>query len=42
MLEMARHLPTAVRIVETSNTSHFITLDSLEWLPSMDDIPRAA
>ena len=42
MLEIARHLPTAVRIVETTNTSHFITLDSVEWAPSTDDIPRAA
>ena len=42
MLNAARHSATSVRIVETQGTSHFITLDSERWVPSMDDIPRAA
>ncbi len=42
MLRSAEHSPTAVRIVETHNTSHFITLDSAEWVPSLKDIPRVA
>ena len=42
MLRSAEHSPTAVRIVETRNTSHFITLDSAEWVPSLGDIPRVA
>ena len=42
MLGSAEHSPTAVRIVETRNTSHFITLDRAEWVPSLGDIPRVA
>ena len=33
MLASARHSPTTVRIVETAAQSHFITLDSKEWIP---------
>jgi len=42
MMNAARHSSTSVRIVETRGTSHFITLDSERWVPSMDDIPRVA
>ncbi len=35
MLKSAEHSPTAVRIVETEASSHFITLDSKEWLPEL-------
>lgn len=42
MLASARHSPTTMRIVETEAPSHFITLDSKEWVPGFEDTPSAA
>ena len=42
MLRSAEHTSNAIRIVETGATSHFITLDSVEWVPSLDSIPTPA
>lgn len=42
MMAAARQSATSVRIVETEGTSHFITLDSENWVPSLNDIPWAA
>ncbi len=42
MLRSAEHTSNAIRIVETDATSHFITLDSVEWVPSLDSIPTPA
>ncbi|MFE8070687.1 alpha/beta hydrolase [Marinobacteraceae bacterium S3BR75-40.1] len=39
MLESAKHTPNTIRLVETENTSHFITLDSKEWVPPLDQMP---
>lgn len=36
MLASARKSPTTIRIVETQAPSHFITLDSKEWIPGFD------
>jgi hypothetical protein len=36
MLTSAENSPNSVRIIETEASSHFVTLDSLEWLPSLD------
>ncbi|MCM0613359.1 alpha/beta hydrolase [Marinobacter sediminum] len=42
MLASARHSPTTMRIVETEAPSHFITLDSKEWVPGFDTLPATA
>lgn len=42
MLASARQSPTTVRIIETQAPSHFITLDSKEWLPGFESLPVAA
>lgn len=42
MLASARHSPTTMRIVETEAPSHFITLDSQEWVPGFEHPPSAA
>lgn len=39
MLESAMKSPNAVRVVETDATSHFITLDDKNWVPSLASIP---
>lgn len=36
MLTSAENSPNSVRIIETEASSHFVTLDSHEWLPSLD------
>ena len=36
MLTSAENSPNSVRIIETEASSHFITLDSQEWLPALD------
>ncbi|WP_250655255.1 alpha/beta fold hydrolase [Alkalimarinus coralli] len=36
MLTSAENSPNSVRIIETEASSHFITLDSHEWLPTLD------
>ena len=41
MLNSAENSPNTVRIIETEASSHFITLDSQEWLPSLDVISEA-
>jgi hypothetical protein len=41
MLASARQSPTTMRIIETQAPSHFITLDSKEWLPSLDSLAMA-
>ena len=41
MLRSARQSPTTMRIIETEAQSHFITLDSKEWVPSLETLPRA-
>lgn len=38
MLTSAENSPNSVRIIETEASSHFITLDSQEWLPALDVI----
>lgn len=42
MLKSARRSPTTMRIVETNAPSHFITLDSKEWIPGFETLPLAA
>lgn len=42
MLDSARQSPTTMRIVETQAPSHFITLDSKEWLPDFKPRPSSA
>ncbi|HKK56734.1 alpha/beta hydrolase [Marinobacter sp.] len=42
MLKSARQSPTTMRIVETNAPSHFITLDSKEWVPGFETMPLAA
>jgi hypothetical protein len=42
MLASARTSPTTMRIVETGAPSHFITLDSKEWVPGFETLPAAA
>ncbi|WLQ12184.1 alpha/beta hydrolase [Hahella aquimaris] len=42
MLQSAENSPNAIRIIETGATSHFITLDSLEWVPPLSLLPNAA
>lgn len=39
MLASAESSPNSVRIIETSAGSHFVTLDSDEWVPSLNHIP---
>ncbi len=41
MLASAEQSPNTWRIVETQAQSHFITLDSLEWVPPLDQVPVA-
>ncbi len=41
MLNSARQSPTTMRIVETNAPSHFITLDSDEWVPGFETMPAA-
>lgn len=36
MLASAQNSPTCVRLIETSAPSHFITLDSKEWVPAFE------
>ena len=40
MLKSAECSSNAIRIVETSATSHFVTLDSQEWVPSLSMLPE--
>jgi len=40
MLTSAENSPNSMRIIETEASSHFVTLDSQEWLPSLDFIPE--
>ena len=42
MLASARQSPTTMRIVETEAPSHFIILDSKEWVPGFETLPTAA
>ncbi|WP_303291109.1 alpha/beta hydrolase [Marinobacter sp. SS5-14b] len=42
MLASARTSPTTMRIVETEAQSHFITLDSREWIPGVEALSMAA
>ena len=42
MLASARTSPTTMRIVETEAPSHFITLDSKEWVPGLETLEAAA
>ena len=42
MLASARKSPTSMRIIETQAPSHFVTLDSKEWLPGFESLPVAA
>ena len=42
MLRSAEQSHNTVRIVETDTPSHFVTLDNREWVPPLEDIPRAA
>ncbi|WP_404365115.1 alpha/beta hydrolase [Marinobacter sp.] len=42
MLASARQSPTTMRIVETQAPSHFITLDSKEWIPGFETMPASA
>ena len=42
MLASARQSPTTMRIVETEAPSHFITLDSKEWVPGFESLPATA
>lgn len=39
MLASALKSPNAVRVVETTATSHFVTLDDQRYVPAMDTIP---
>ncbi len=40
MLKSAEHSSNAIRIIETDATSHFVTLDSQEWVPSLAHLPE--
>ena len=42
MLASARRSPTSMRIIETQAPSHFVTLDSKEWLRDFESLPVAA
>lgn len=42
MLASARQSPTTMRIVKTEAPSHFITLDSKEWVPGFEAFATAA
>lgn len=42
MIASASQSPTTMRIIETQAPSHFITLDSKEWLPSLDSLAMAS
>ncbi|RBW48948.1 alpha/beta hydrolase [Marinobacter sp. F3R11] len=42
MLASAQQSPTTMRIIETSAPSHFITLDSKEWLPGFESLTAAS
>ena len=42
MLASARQSPTTMRIVETEAPSHFITLDSKEWVRGFESLPATA
>jgi len=42
MLASARQSPAAIRIVETTASSHFITLDNRKWIPDFIELPTAA
>ncbi|WP_148864271.1 alpha/beta hydrolase [Marinobacter fonticola] len=42
MLQSASQSPTTMRIIETEAPSHFITLDSKEWIPSLESVPPAS
>ncbi|ABC27965.1 hypothetical protein HCH_01085 [Hahella chejuensis KCTC 2396] len=42
MLQSAERSPNAIRIIETGATSHFVTLDSQEWVPPLSLLPNAA
>lgn len=39
MLASAEQSPTSMRIVETDAPSHFVTLDNVDWVPSLDSVP---
>ncbi|MCP5209423.1 MAG: alpha/beta hydrolase [Hahellaceae bacterium] len=39
MLASAESSPNSVRIVETDAGSHFVTLESVDWVPSLNYIP---
>lgn len=41
MLRSAEQSPNSIRIVETNASSHFVTLDSQDWVPSLDLVPDA-
>ncbi len=40
MLTSAENSPNSVRIIETNAPSHFVTLDSQEWVPALDMMPE--
>ncbi|MCK0105146.1 alpha/beta hydrolase [Marinobacter sp. S0848L] len=42
MLASAKTSPTTMRIIETEAPSHFVTLDSVEWLPDFESLPNTA
>lgn len=42
MLASAGQSPTTMRIVETEAPSHFITLDSKQWVPGFETLPSSA
>lgn len=42
MLASARQSPTTMRIIKTEAPSHFITLDSKEWVPGFEAFAAAA
>jgi pimeloyl-ACP methyl ester carboxylesterase len=42
MLASARQSPTTMRIIETEAPSHFITLDSKEWVPGFETLSAVA
>ncbi|MBK8971975.1 MAG: alpha/beta hydrolase [Hahellaceae bacterium] len=41
MLRSAEHSSNHIRLVETGATSHFVTLDSLKWVPPLNLVPEA-
>ncbi|MCG8610555.1 MAG: alpha/beta hydrolase, partial [Pseudomonadales bacterium] len=41
MLASAEHSPNNVRIIETDAPSHFITLDSSDWVPALEHMPMS-